>query len=372
MLSDRAAGPAGCRTRRKPRVDSKVAGQLGGRDRAVAGGWNRAPAGSRLVAGPSGRLAKADREQLLPVAALGFLERQNAVAVGVEEVMEPAGEVGPDRAKAVALDADVKPHEQRPRVGEEEDVLDLVAGRGGEDVIGQLVSRAGDRQAADSRRGPEPSARGRMMRGSCQGLHDRPGVGVGDPDRPADVREVLLRRVDPQRHADGGDEVGHGDRPLLDRACRRRWCGRSTWPPLMPPPASTVVQAAGKWSRPALLLILGVRPNSPIQTISVESSRPAAPEVVHQGRPAGVEHAAELLDRLEVLLVRVPAERLVAVDARERHLDERHPALDQPAGEQAALAERVAAVGVAERGGLVVEVERLDRRSSASAATARS
>ena len=56
---------------------------------------------------------------------------------------------------------------------------------------------------------------------------------------------------------------------------RRRPCCRSTWPPLIPPPARTVVQAAGKWSRPACGLILGVRPNSPIQTISVESSRPS-------------------------------------------------------------------------------------------------
>ena len=47
--------------------------------------------------------------------------------------------------------------------------------------------------------------------------------------------------------------------------------------------------------------------------------------------------------------------------AAERHLDERHAALDQPAGQQAALAEEVAAVGVAHGGGLVVEVERLGR-----------
>src|SRR5207244_4889379 len=47
-----------------------------------------------------------------------------------------------------------------------------------------------------------------------------------------------------------------------------------TCPVLMPPPASTVVQALGKWSRPLLPLILGVRPNSPIQTTSVLSSSP--------------------------------------------------------------------------------------------------
>ena len=87
------------------------------------------------------------------------------------------------------------------------------------------------------------------------------------------------------------------------------------WPPRIPPPASTVDQALGKWSRPALRVDLG-RPAElahPDDQRRVEQA--AAPEVVHQGRPAGVEHAAELLDGVEVLLVRVPAERLEPVDA---------------------------------------------------------
>ena len=46
------------------------------------------------------------------------------------------------------------------------------------------------------------------------------------------------------------------------------------WPPLIPAPPSTADQAIGKWSRPSGLLIFGVRPNSPIQTTSVDSSRP--------------------------------------------------------------------------------------------------
>jgi len=31
----------------------------------------------------------------------------------------------------------------------------------------------------------------------------------------------------------------------------------------MPPPASTTLKQSGQWSRPALLLLFGVRPNSP-------------------------------------------------------------------------------------------------------------
>ena len=45
-------------------------------------------------------------------------------------------------------------------------------------------------------------------------------------------------------------------------------------PPRIPPPAKTHDQAPGKWSRPALPLILGVRPNSPNHNTVVDSSKP--------------------------------------------------------------------------------------------------
>ena len=51
----------------------------------------------------------------------------------------------------------------------------------------------------------------------------------------------------------------------------------TTWPPLMPPPARTVVHELAQWSRPWLPLIFGVRPNSPIQTISVDVEQAALP-----------------------------------------------------------------------------------------------
>ena len=85
----------------------------------------------------------------------------------------------------------------------------------------------------------------------------------------------------------------------------------------------------------------------------VEQARGSARSSISVDQPAS-STPLSCLTALEVLLMRVPAERLAAVDARERHLDERHAPLDQPAGEQAALAEQVAAVGVAERGGLLV------------------
>ena len=82
----------------------------------------------------------------------------------------------------------------------------------------------------------------------------------------------------------------------------------------------------------------------------------------HQGGPTGVEDAAQLLDGVEILRVRVPPQGVRAVDGGERHLDEWDPPLDQPAGQQATLAERVPAVSVLHGGGFLVQVERLGGR----------
>ncbi len=122
-----------------------------------------------------------------------------------------------------------------------------------------------------------------------------------------------------------------------------------TCPPLMPPPASATLKTLGKWSRPALALILGVRPNSPIHTTKRLIEHAALLEVGDQSREPRIDLAGVLADFFMVLLVRVPA-----VGA---HFDERNARLDQAAGQQAALAERCPPVGVAERVGFVVEVE---------------
>src|ERR1041385_4062334 len=47
-----------------------------------------------------------------------------------------------------------------------------------------------------------------------------------------------------------------------------------TRPPRMPPPPRATVKAGPQWSRPALLLMRGVRPNSPVTTTSVLPSMP--------------------------------------------------------------------------------------------------
>ena len=45
-------------------------------------------------------------------------------------------------------------------------------------------------------------------------------------------------------------------------------------PRLIPPPASTTLNTLGQWSRPALRLIFGVRPNSEETITNVSSSSP--------------------------------------------------------------------------------------------------
>src|SRR5205814_8757268 len=79
-------------------------------------------------------------------------------------------------------------------------------------------------------------------------------------------------------------------------------------------------------------------------------------EVAHQRAPGRIENAAQALDLVEVVGVRVPAEA-AAVDAAERYLDERHAALDEPPRQQTALAEEVLAVLVADFRLLFFEIE---------------
>ena len=57
------------------------------------------------------------------------------------------------------------------------------------------------------------------------------------------------------------------------------------WPIFRPPPARTTDMAPGQWSRPASLLIRGVRPNSPQTSTSVFFEQAALVQVVDQRRP---------------------------------------------------------------------------------------
>ena len=108
--------------------------------------------------------------------------------------------------------------------------------------------------------------------------------------------------------------------------------------------------AWAQWSRPACLLIVGVRPNSPNIITSVSSQHAALGQVVEQGADGLIDDRQVLAQPLEVVGVRVPADRLVDGD-------EAHARLDQPPGQQQPLAELVAAVAVAQLVRLLVDVE---------------
>ena len=139
-----------------------------------------------------------------------------------------------------------------------------------------------------------------------------------------------------------------------------------TWPPRMPPPASSALQTPGQWSRPPAALSFGVRPNSPVATTSVESSRPRAREVVQERREGPIEGRQQLAG---VVVERAEGRGTVAVpghlvEDRIEHVDrdQAHAGLDQPPGQQAALAEGVPPVGVAKLLALAVEIEGVARR----------
>ena len=86
-------------------------------------------------------------------------------------------------------------------------------------------------------------------------------------------------------------------------------------------------------------LICGVRPNSPIHKIVVDSSSPRDLQVLHQAGPTLIQLLRQASDGGEVVLVRVPAQPVP-----QRHFDDRHATFDQPAGQQTPLSEPPASV----------------------------
>ena len=127
-------------------------------------------------------------------------------------------------------------------------------------------------------------------------------------------------------------------------------------PPLIPPPITTAEYTRDQWSRPAFGLILGVRPNSPLTTISVCSSRPRwSGEIVDKSRQALVKRGKQLvLESLEVVVVCVPV-----VHASHVHLDDGHLRFDQAACQQHRLAKLVPTVSVAVLFGFARDIKRL-------------
>ena len=132
------------------------------------------------------------------------------------------------------------------------------------------------------------------------------------------------------------------------------------WPPRTPAPAKTAEKTAAQWSRPSRLLALpvlepmrGVRPNSPVTTTSVSSSRPRTSRSSSKAdTPRSIGGSSRPLSDLKLAECVSQVLHPAHVD-----LDDRHARLDQPPGQQERLAVHVPAVAVAQPGVFAVQVE---------------
>ena len=138
---------------------------------------------------------------------------------------------------------------------------------------------------------------------------------------------------------------------------------------MTPPPASTALKQYGQWSRPALALIFGVRPNSPIAMTSVESSKPRSARSLISAAYALIGRRQQVvLEPREHVLVGVPVRQL-AVDLVVVHRDEAHPRLPPSRRKEHALPVLGAAVTVAQPRVFLVETQPAERPPNGENAT---
>src|SRR5262249_47186891 len=140
---------------------------------------------------------------------------------------------------------------------------------------------------------------------------DRLRVGVGNADRPTDIREILLLRIDAERLADGGDQVGDGDGMFLDGGAVRAGLADD-----LPRLDATAGENRAPRRGVMVAAIAGVDLRRPPELAHPEHQRrikqAAVAQVGQQRRPGGVEYPGELLHALKVVRMRIPAEDAVA------------------------------------------------------------
>ena len=187
------------------------------------------------------------------------------------------------------------------------------------------------------------------------GLASGSAMRIGSPD----VRHVLLHRVDVEGLADRGHQVGH--RSLLVGDFRPVGAGFAV-------ELAALDSAAGKNRRPcggevvAAVVAVDFRRAAEFAHPDDENvvAHSAVFQVGEQRRPAGIKDFAQLLHGIEVVGVRVPGEGLVSGDTVERHFNKRDAVFHKPAGQQAALAELISTVAVAQLRRFSVERKRFD------------
>ena len=74
----------------------------------------------------------------------------------------------------------------------------------------------------------------------------------------------------------------------------------------MPPPDNSAKLTGAQWSRPASLLIFGVRPNSPHTTTRHVAIQSALVDILDQRRDALIKQRQMLLQPAEIIAVRIP------------------------------------------------------------------
>ena len=156
------------------------------------------------------------------------------------------------------------------------------------------VSHAGRSSDAGALGSPQAWQRSFISSSSSR---DRLAV-VEDVHRPAAAVRERLRRVDADGAVERAEHLRHGVTGGPS-AARRGRCWRR------PPGPSSARRrrpwrdiTGDQWSRPALLLIFGVRPNSPHITVTTSSCHAAVVQVLDQVRDAAVDLRQLPLQRL--------------------------------------------------------------------------
>src|SRR5262249_21541046 len=243
---------------------AEVVRQLLTRDLAIAVGIHDTAADSRSTGeGVDGAAA----EEALRRRNTGRLVLvEDAVLVRVVLVEHVVDELVPGGQIRLAIDPDVQPDQQRPAVGQEDEVLHIAGG------LRLLRSGRGARDQHEREQTEWQTANG-LLHASTSWIGLAPGsvMRIGRPtlDRfclVGSMPRAVLIVASRSATATGRSSMVVPSALVLPTTC----------PPLMPPPDSTVDHELAQWSRPLLPLILGVRPNSPIQTTSVVSSKPFA------------------------------------------------------------------------------------------------
>ena len=247
-----------------------------------------------------GRARSASRTQSGEDLLVGLLGRELAVAIAVEGGVECPDGVDPGRLERPALGRDPQAEKDGPVLRKEDQVpRGIIPARGRRRVLRRLGGQGEDHE--------------------CQCAHHPRtsliGLALGSTSRIGRPLSTVFCLV------------GSIPRPLMTvasrsgtRTGRSLTCSPSA--PVSPIDLAATNPSAGQHGRPGVREMVAAgglvdlrRPAElahPDDQGAVEQA--ARTKVGHQGGPTGVEHAAELLDGVEVLRVRVPPQAIRAVD----------------------------------------------------------